>query len=136
MEAHTASLSSEQQDENAAQSSSNSLQSDLKLNASTFSDSAVSANTKKLNDTLIKIMDGQAMWWEVGAEKYRQMRRNNETPLPGPTVLESGTSFNLPSRDKGRDIPCRVFKPQHASKGVFMHVHGKPAANVGGMPEV
>src|ERR1700742_27773 len=62
---------------------------------------------------------------QVGAEKYRQMRWNNETALPRPPVLESGIDFNVPSRDQGREIPCRMFKPEKgAPKGVFLHFHG------------
>ncbi len=63
---------------------------------------------------------------QVGAERYRQMRVNGETPLPMRVVLESGKSFSIPSRDAGRDIPCRVMLPEHGGpvKAVFMHIHG------------
>ena len=41
-------------------------------------------------------------------------------------VLESGKNIQLPSREKGREIPCRVFQPEHGKKpkGVFYHIHG------------
>ncbi len=63
---------------------------------------------------------------QVGAEKYRQMRLNGETSLPKRVVLESGKSYSIPSRDAGRQIPCRVLLPEHGGsvKGVFMHIHG------------
>ena len=62
---------------------------------------------------------------KVGAEKYRQMRWNGETAFPKPTVVDSGKDIKLPSRDAGREIPCRVFTPDSCKpKAVFMHIHG------------
>jgi acetyl esterase/lipase len=53
------------------------------------------------------------------------MRWNGETPLPKPVVLESGVDTTIPSRDTGRELPCRVFKPENEeTKGVLMHIHG------------
>jgi len=61
----------------------------------------------------------------VGAEKYRQMRWNGETPLPKSVVIESGVNLTIPSREPGRDIPCRMFKPERGEvKGLYMHIHG------------
>jgi acetyl esterase/lipase len=62
---------------------------------------------------------------QVGAEKYRQMRWNNETPMPRPPVLDSGKDSKIPSREPGRKIPIRVFKPESGEvKGTFLHIHG------------
>lgn len=63
---------------------------------------------------------------EVGAAKYRKMRAAGETPLPAATYLDSGEDFRIPSRESGRDIPCRILKPQNDEpiKAVFMHIHG------------
>lgn len=102
------------------------LTSDLTLSAAKFRPEAVSDQTKKFNDVLIKIMEGGPRWFDVGAERYRQMRWNGETPLPRPQVLEHGQDTHLPSRDSGRQIPVRVFKPRDGKKarGVFYHIHG------------
>jgi acetyl esterase/lipase len=63
---------------------------------------------------------------QVGAEKYRQMRVNGETPFPPRVVVESGKPFSIPSRDAGRKIPCRVLRPEPGGpvKGVYLHIHG------------
>jgi acetyl esterase/lipase len=64
---------------------------------------------------------------QVGAERYRQMRWNNETPLPRPPVIETGIDSTIPSRDAGRSIPLRTFLPpggKAKSKGTFLHIHG------------
>ena len=54
------------------------------------------------------------------------MRREGKTSLPKPIVLDAGKSFAIPSREKGRDIPCRLMMPEGGApvKGVYMHVHG------------
>ncbi|KAF2163584.1 hypothetical protein M409DRAFT_26193 [Zasmidium cellare ATCC 36951] len=101
------------------------LKSDLQLDASKFGEKKISEQTKKFNDGLIKVMNSGPKWYEVGAEKYRQMRWNGETPMPKPTVLETGKNSTLPSREAGRDISIRIFTPENGpSKGIFYHIHG------------
>ncbi|KAI7219556.1 hypothetical protein KC333_g2897 [Hortaea werneckii] len=108
------------------------LTSDLTLSAPKFQNNAISQQTHAFNANLIQIMQNGPKWYEVGPEKYRQMRWNGETPLPKPVVLDSGRNILLPSRDPDRQIPCRVFAPQEGdnggaeakSRGVFYHIHG------------
>ncbi|KAK5722553.1 hypothetical protein LTR15_005784 [Elasticomyces elasticus] len=101
------------------------LTSDLTLDPSKFDPKSISEQTHAFNDKLIKIMEGGPRWWDVGAEKYRKMRWNGETPLPKPVVLDSGKNITIPSREPGRSIPCRVFTPDNGKpKGVFYHIHG------------
>lgn len=54
------------------------------------------------------------------------MRAAGETPLPKATLLDSATTYSMPSRDSGRNLPCRLLKPQNGKpvKSVFMHIHG------------
>ena len=49
-----------------------------------------------------------------------------QTSFPKPTVLDQGKNIAIPSREAGRDIPCRLMLPSNGQpvKGVFMHVHG------------
>ena len=63
---------------------------------------------------------------QVGAPAYRQMRWEGKTPLAKPVVLPEGVNGSLPSREAGREIPYRVFKPSGGvkSKGIHMHIHG------------
>ncbi|OJD38919.1 alpha beta hydrolase fold-3 domain-containing protein [Diplodia corticola] len=95
------------------------LVSDLVLDDSKFDDSRVSSATAALNEKLTGTQASIPKWHEVGPEKFRQLCWNK------PVVIESGVDFKLPSRDSGRDIPCRVFKPAGADvRGVLMHIHG------------
>ena len=54
------------------------------------------------------------------------MRAAGETPLPKAIYLDSAEEFRIPSRESGRDIACRILKPQNGKpiKGVFLHIHG------------
>ena len=63
---------------------------------------------------------------QVGAKRYREMRAAGETPLPKATYLDSAEDFDIPSRDSGRSIPCRILRPENDKpiKTVFLHIHG------------
>ncbi|MCJ1228489.1 hypothetical protein MMC12_005150 [Toensbergia leucococca] len=101
------------------------MPSDLSINVSPFRLQAVSKSTEQLNDHLIGLGKTTPKWREVGIEKFREMRRNGETPFPKTIVIESGKTFSIPSRDSGRDILCRVFEPESGQNdGVYMHIHG------------
>jgi acetyl esterase/lipase len=62
---------------------------------------------------------------QVGVAKYRKMRAGGGIAVPAP-VLDSAESFSIPSRDPGRNITCRILRPQTGNplKGVFMHIQG------------
>ena len=45
--------------------------------------------------------------------------------MPRPAVLASAQDITLPSRDPGRQIPCRLFRPADGTVGgLFYHIHG------------
>jgi acetyl esterase/lipase len=54
------------------------------------------------------------------------MRAAGETPLPKAVYLDSAEDMDIPSRDPGRTIPCRILRPQNNKpvKSVFYHIHG------------
>ena len=54
------------------------------------------------------------------------MREKGETALPKPIHLPQAEDFQIPSREQGRQISCRLLTPEHGGqvKGVFMHIHG------------
>lgn len=91
-----------------------------------FDPAALSPEVHEFHQKLMDIMKGAPKWYEVGAQKYRQMRANGETPLPGITLLDTAQDFDVPSRDSGRKIPCRLVKPTNGKpvNGVYLHVHG------------
>ncbi|KAK0100410.1 hypothetical protein ONS95_008360 [Cadophora gregata] len=108
------------------------LTSDITINAAKFDPASNSEQSRQLNDVIESKFDAVGAWYEVGAEKYRQMRWAGETALPPPVMLPQALDFTIPSREKGRAIPCRLMYPQARKteeerkgvKGVFMHIHG------------
>jgi acetyl esterase/lipase len=100
--------------------------SDITLDASKFHPANVTEPTKKAAALLEAITTNGPRWWEVGIEKYREMRELGETPLPKPVYLPEAVDDTIPSRDAGREIALRVYKPDNGqpSKGIFLHFHG------------
>ena len=87
---------------------------------------AVDEDTKKFNQILLRRTQQGPQWYEVGAAKFREMARKGETSLPKPMHVEHARQIGIPSREEGREIPCRLIMPQTDVPilGVFMHVHG------------
>lgn len=54
------------------------------------------------------------------------MRVEGQTVFPAAVILDRGKSLSVPSREKGRDIPCRVMVPEKVQhpKALFMYIHG------------
>ncbi|KAK2754523.1 hypothetical protein FQN54_006924 [Arachnomyces sp. PD_36] len=102
------------------------LTSDISLNSTKFHPDSVSDETNKLNAYITNLLDGAPHWKDVGAPKFREMVEAGETPFPQPVYLPEAKDATIPSRDKGRDVPLRVYKPDNGepSRGVFLHAHG------------
>ncbi|KAF4636663.1 hypothetical protein G7Y89_g1430 [Cudoniella acicularis] len=108
------------------------LKSDIVIDAAKFDPANNSEQSKKVNQGLIERLNLGPQWHEVGAANYRQMRWDGKTAFPAPTVLPDGLGIKIPSREPGRDIPCRLVYPKTRStaeerkgcKGVVMHIHG------------
>ena len=100
------------------------LQSDLVIDIAKIRRDAVPEVTQQFNGELYEKTQAPK-WWEVGVAKYRKMREAGETTLPAPVMLD-GTSFEIPSREPGRNVPCRVMRPDGdvPVKGIVMHIHG------------
>lgn len=100
------------------------LRSDINIDTTALRPGAVSEATQGFNAQLQKISATLPKWWDVGPARYREMRMNGETAMPKPIILD-GEDFEVPSRESGRSIPCRIMKPSDGVvKGVFMHLHG------------
>lgn len=106
--------------------------SDITIDVSKFEPAAISEQTTKLNQHIIDIFESAPKWYEVGAQKYREMRLNGETPLPPPKLLPQAIEISMPSRNSGRTIPCRLMYPSSCKtpedrqkcKGSVLHIHG------------
>ena len=69
---------------------------------------------------------------QVGAPIARKARHEGNGPFPVPTLLEDALDISIPSREEGREIPCRLVYPKNrrseeerkACAGVVCHIHG------------
>ncbi|PVH72282.1 alpha/beta-hydrolase [Cadophora sp. DSE1049] len=108
------------------------LISDITINAAKFDPASNSEQSRQLNDAIEQEFDAAAAWYQIGAGKYRRMRWAGESALPPPVVLPQALDITIPSRGKGREIPCRLVYPQARKtdeerkgvKGVVLHIHG------------
>lgn len=87
-----------------------------------FSDEAISAETRAMNDALIKLMAGAPEWWDTGAQAARDARARGEGPFPGPVYSENARKIEIDGKG-GHKIPLRVFAPEKPT-GVYLHIHG------------
>ena len=88
----------------------------------TYSDAAISADMRAINNSLIEIMTPLPNWWEVGAELTREARRKGGGPFPlAPTSARATTrTIDGPG---GHKIPLRIIAAD-APRGVYLHIHG------------
>ncbi|KAL4801950.1 Alpha/Beta hydrolase protein [Aspergillus unguis] len=103
------------------------LSSDITLNAARFHEANITPSTKTAAALLEKITKHGPKWWAVpgGAAAYRELRETGQTPLPKPVYLPEARDEVIPSREEGRDIPIRVYRPDEGgSRGVVLHFHG------------
>ncbi|KAI1750470.1 acetyl esterase [Xylaria castorea] len=102
------------------------LTSDITINYSRFDPNNTAEDTKKYSDLLEKMTTETPNWWVVGAPRFREMMEAGEIGGLKPTRLPGAQEIKIPSREPGRDIPVRVYKPDNGepSKGILLHAHG------------
>jgi acetyl esterase/lipase len=86
-----------------------------------FTTGAISAETKAINDAIIKAMDGAPDWWDIGAQTVRDARARGEGPFP--LAPKSSRARTIEIDGKGGKITLRVIAPD-SPKGVYLHIHG------------
>jgi acetyl esterase len=87
-----------------------------------FRPEAVSAETRAVNEAMVKLMTPLPDWWVVGAAAMRAARRRGEGPFPAPVVSPRGVTRTIPGPG-GTDIPLRIITPDNP-RGVYLHLHG------------
>ncbi|KIW85165.1 hypothetical protein Z517_00555 [Fonsecaea pedrosoi CBS 271.37] len=101
--------------------------SDCVYDLSAFDPANVNPQTIQLNRSIYSKSQEDAKWWEVGAEVYRDMREKGQAAFPAFKYVEGATNIDIPSREEGRTVLCRVIKPSTPStqqRGIFLHIHG------------
>ena len=92
------------------------------LDPALFHPDAVSAETRALNEAMVKLLSDQSNWWVLGAATTRAARRRGDGPFPAPVFSTRATTRTIPGPN-GQDIPLRVIAPT-TPRGVYLHIHG------------
>lgn len=88
-----------------------------------FRDSAIDAETAKLNAAMVALMTPLPNWWNTSAAVAREGRRLGRGPFPPYVLSPRARTIVIEGRD-GNEIPLRVIAPNHAPRGVYLHCHG------------
>lgn len=102
------------------------LASDITLDSSKFHPENINDEAKNANAFIMSTREKSVSWHGIEPKIYREMVEDGKTMFPVPTYLPEAKDATLPSRDAGRDIPLRVYRPDNGekSKGVLLHIHG------------
>lgn len=95
---------------------------DNPLDPALFRPDAVSAETRALNDAMVKLLSDLPNWWVVGAAATRAARRRGDGPFPAPVFSPRAVTRTIPGPG-GPDIPLRIIAPA-TPRGVYLHIHG------------
>jgi acetyl esterase len=87
-----------------------------------FGESAIDAETAKLNAQMVELLTGQPEWWITGAEPFRAARRRGEGPFPAPVMSSRARTLTITGKD-GNQIALRVIAPAQP-RGIYLHLHG------------
>jgi len=96
------------------------MKSDLILDAFKFSPLAVSDDKERFN---AKLIEGSKHKPKFSRDTLENIRAASHLAI---VTLPQGQDVRIPSREKGRNIPCRAFNPEKEEPitGILLHVHG------------
>tara|TARA_R110000868_G_scaffold29322_7_gene108997 strand:- start:7070 stop:8035 length:966 start_codon:yes stop_codon:yes gene_type:complete len=87
-----------------------------------FRPDAISAETKGINDAIIKMLSTDAPeWWDAGAQKARDARARGESVFPAPVLSPEARVIEIDG--KGVKVSLRIIGPKNPT-GVYLHLHG------------
>ena len=87
-----------------------------------FRPEAISAETRAINEAIVKAITDMEEWWDVGAQKMRDARARGDGPFPLAPKSDAARTIEIPGKG-GHKIPLRVIAPENP-KGVYLHIHG------------
>lgn len=92
------------------------------LDPALFRAEAISAETRAINEAIVKMMTGMAEWWDVGAQTTRDARARGEGAFPLAPKSPRARSIEIEGKG-GHKVPLRIVAPDNP-KGVYLHIHG------------
>jgi acetyl esterase/lipase len=92
------------------------------LDPALFRPEAISAETRLINEAIVKAFSAFPEWWEIGAQTVRDARARGEGGFP--PAPKSGKARTIHIGGKGgHKIPLRIIAPDNP-RGVYLHIHG------------
>src|ERR1700683_727323 len=91
------------------------------LDPAVFRAEAISDETRRFNEAIVKLLTPMPDWWVVGAQATRDARARGEGMFP--LAAKSPRARTITIDGKGGKIPLRIVVPDNP-KGVFLQIHG------------
>lgn len=92
------------------------------LDPKLFKPEAISPQIAAANTEFQKLLSGSPEWWDIGAQKFRDLIASGRGPFPLPEKSPRGKTIEIEGRG-GHKIQLRVIAPATAT-GIYLHVHG------------
>src|ERR1700685_2897078 len=90
------------------------------LDPAVFRAEAISDETRRFNEVIVKLFTPMPDWWVAGAQATRDARARGEGAFP--LAAKSARARTITIDGKAGKIPLRVVAPQNP-KGVFLQIH-------------
>lgn len=94
----------------------------LTLDPAVFSDAAIASDTRMVNDAIVKALQAAPNRWAGAPPAIRAARLSGKGTFPMPPESKRAHVETIPG-PRG-PIPVRIFMPDAAPKGVYLHFHG------------
>jgi acetyl esterase/lipase len=92
------------------------------LDPALFRPEAISEETRRFNEEIVKLFTPLPNWWDVGAQTVRDSRAQGDGPFPLAPKSARARTITIEGKG-GAKIPLRIVAPQNPS-GVYLHIHG------------
>jgi acetyl esterase/lipase len=93
------------------------------LDPALFRADAISAETRGINEAIVKMIANAPEWWDTGAQAAREGRARGDGPFPAPVLSPDARIIDIEGKG-GHRIPLRIIAPKTAPTGVYLHLHG------------
>jgi acetyl esterase len=92
------------------------------INPSSFDKAAVPADIAAINERILAFFKNAPDQWSFPPQMIRDARKKGAGVFPMEALSPGAQEILIPG--PGGDVPLRVFRPEGAAKGVYLHIHG------------
>lgn len=92
------------------------------LDPALFRPEAISDETRRFNEQILRLFTPVPNWWDVGAQAVRDSRARGEGPFPLAPKSSRARTIAIDGKE-GVQVPLRIVAPENP-RGVYLHIHG------------